>query len=366
MKCICDRTALAEAVGAAAGVALQRTPKPILQCVKLSADKDMLVLTAYDQEVGLRFCVTQVEINQPGDALVSCDRLLAIVRESKDETLSLEVKDDHLHVRGHDSRFQIVGQNVREFPPVPDMEGEATFKVRVGELKNAIDETLFAAARESTRYAINGVLLEVGEKRRLRLVATDGRRLAVSGAALETDDGGNARAIVPTKALGLLNKLHLDPDEVLSVRVMPNQVILSTGGVTISSVLVEGNFPKWEDVMPEGGDKKVEIPTNELLSAVRRAALLADVESKGIAIALKKGTMELSSRSAMQGEAQVKLELKNYSGGDLQIGFNPEFLLDALKVCSESTTLLFSDGSKPGLLKSGVNFQYVVMPVNLS
>ncbi|MCA9256230.1 MAG: DNA polymerase III subunit beta [Phycisphaerales bacterium] len=364
MKCICDRSALHEALSAASGVALARTPKPILQCVRLTADKDSLTLTAYDQEVGLRYRITQVEVDDPGEALVSCDRLHSIVRESNDETLSLETKDDHLHLRGKDSHFQVVGQNVREFPPVPDMEGEASLKLRVDGFRRGIEKTLFAAARESTRYAINGVLCEVRGKK-LQLVSTDGRRLAVTAAELEAKPAEEYRAIVPTKALSIFNRLHLDGEEVLNVRIMPNQIIMAASGVTISSVLVEGNFPKWDEVVPEGGDKTLEIKTSEFLSAVKRASLLANVESKGIAMELSGKDMELRSRSAEQGEAQVRLGV-NYSGQPVKIGFNPEFLIDALKVCDDTTTMVFKDGSKPGLLKSGPDFQYVVMPVNLS
>ena len=364
MKCICDRSALQEALAATSGVALARTPKPILQCVRLTADKDSLVLTAYDQEVGLRYRVAQVEVTAPGEALVSCDRMHSIVRESNDETLSLETKEDHLHVRGQDSHFQVVGQNVREFPPVPDMEGEASFKIKIGSFRRGIEKTLFAAARESTRYAINGVLCESRGKK-LQLVSTDGRRLAVAAADMEDKPADAIRAIIPTKALSILNRLHMDGDEIMSVRIMPNQIIMSAAGVTISSVLVEGNFPKWEEVLPEGGDKTLEISTSEFLSAVKRASLLANVESKGIAMELSGKDLELRSRSAEQGEAQVRLGV-NYTGQPMKIGFNPEFLIDALKVCDETTTMEFKDGSKPGLLRSGPDFQYVVMPVNLS
>lgn len=364
MKIICDRAALQEALGATAGVALTRTPKPILQCVRITADKDSLVLTAYDQEVGLRYRITQVEVSQPGEALVSCDRLHSIVRESKDETLALETKEDHLQVRGKDSLFQIVGQNVREFPPVPDMEGEASFKLKLGHFRAGIEKTAFAAARESTRYAINGILCEVHGKK-LQLVATDGRRLAVATAPLDEKPSGEVRAIIPTKALNLINRLHLDSDEIMSVRVMPNQAIMSVGGVTISSVLVEGNFPKWEEVLPEAGDKKLELSTVEFLSAVKRASLLANVESKGIAMELNGKGMELRSRSAEQGQAEIRVGV-TYTGDAMKIGFNPEFLIDALKVCGETTTMEFVDSSKPGLLRSGNDFKYVVMPVNLS
>lgn len=364
MKLICNRAALAEALAATGIVAASRTPKPILQCVRITAEKDLLTLTAYDQEVGLRYRVKEVEVTQTGEVLVPSDRLVGIVRESMDETLTFESKDDKLHVRGRDSHFQIVGQSVREFPPVPDAEGDATFVVKLGALRSAVEKTIFAAAKESTRYAINGVLWQKKGKA-LQLVATDGRRLALSSASLEKSVGDDTQAIIPTKTLNLLLRLHFDADEDMEARLTPNQVILRTDRATISSVLVEGSFPKWEDVVPRDNDKKLQVETGGMLSAVKRAALLASIESKGVALAIEGKSLELSGRSAEQGEARVKLEVE-YGGPGLKIGFNPEFLVDALKVCEDTVTLELKDSSRPGILRSGRDFQYVVMPVNLS
>ncbi len=365
MKCICDRIALLEGLSATSGVAAGRTPKPILQCVKLSATKETVTLTAYDQEVGLRYHVRQVDVTKTGETLVNCERLLAIVRESADETLAFETEDDALHVRGADSHFQLMGQSTREFPPVPDMEGDADFSVKVGPLRDAIGQTLFAAARENTRYAINGVLWEKSGKN-LQLVATDGRRLAMSAVSLEKSVGEEVHAIVPTKALNLVSRLHFGPDETLEVKLSPNQIILRSQRATISSVLVEGHFPKYQDVMPRDNDKKATMPTADLLSAVKRAALLSSVESRGIRISLGSDGMVLSGRAQEQGEATVKLSGVDYKGAQIQIGFNPEFLLDALKVCGDTITLELKESSRPGIIRSGPVFQYVVMPVNLS
>ncbi len=364
MKFICDRIALQEALAAASSVAMTRTPRPILECVRVTAEKDGLVLTAYDQEVGIRCRIPQVEVSKPGETLVHCARLMSIIRESNDETMSFESDDDVLNVRGKDSHFRVLGQSVREFPPVPGMEGEPNFTVNLGELKTAIDKTLFAAARESTRYAINGVLWQKRGKN-LRLVATDGRRLALSSATIQDATDGDVQAIVPVKALQLIGKLHLEGDEAVEVRITSNQIVIRSGRATISSVLIEGNFPRWEDVIPRDNDREVSIKTDVFLSAVKRAALLSSVESKGVMIKLHKDQMELSSRSAEQGEANVKVDVP-FKGAELSIGFNPEFLIDALKVCDEDATLELKDGTKPGLLKCGKDFQYVVMPVNLS
>lgn len=364
MKCVIDRAALLEALAATSSVLLTRTPKPILQCIRVTAEKQGVILTAYDQEVGLRCVVKQVDVTKTGETLVPGDRLFSIVRESTDETLALETDGDVLQIRGTDSYFRINGQNVREYPPVPDMEGDPDFVVKVAALREAVDKTLFAAARENTRYAINGVLWEKSGKH-MNLVATDGRRLAMSGVSLEKAVGEDRSAIVPTKALSLLSKLHFDVDEAMDVQIKQNQVLLRTSRATISSVLVEGNFPKYQDVIPRDNDKKIPLQTETFRSAVRRAALLANMESKGVRIAISSEGMVLTSRSPEQGEARINVTV-DYKGTPIEVGFNPEFLLDALKVCDAEVVFELKDPGRPGVLKSGPHFTYVVMPVNLS
>src|SRR5688500_7308902 len=208
MKVICNRGALLEAISVAGNVVATRTPKPVLQCLKLTAADNTLTVAATDLEVAIRYSDNQVQIEQPGEALVPADKLRDIVRESVDDTLAIEVTNDNANIRGQDSHFKIFTQKASDFPPVPDFEGEADFEVNGGQLKQLIGQTLFAAAKESTRYAFNGVLLGAKGKK-LDLVATDGRRLAqakgdlVSSGKLEKD---GAKAIVPSKALQLVEK----------------------------------------------------------------------------------------------------------------------------------------------------------------
>jgi DNA polymerase-3 subunit beta len=364
MKCICDRAALQEALAAASGVTLARTPKPILQCVRVAAERDVLTLTAYDQEVGLRYRVRQVEVTRPGETLVPCDRLFGVVRESSDETMSLEVEQGVLHVRGQDSHFRLNGQSASEFPPVPDMEGEPDLVVQVGALVVGLERTLFAAAKEGTRYAINGVLWEKSGKQ-LRLVATDGRRLAMSTVSLEKSVGEDQQPIVPTKVLQLLSRLSLPAEEALEVQLGANQVVMRSPTVTLSSVLVEGRFPRYEDVLPKDQDRVATLKTEELLSGVKRARVLLSTETNGIRMDLSSEGMRLSGYAPEHGDAEVRVPM-DYQGAEMKIGFNPEFLIEALKVCEETSTIELKDSSKPGLLRSGSQFQYVVMPVNLA
>src|SRR4051812_28996432 len=284
-----------------------------------------------------------------------------------DDTLLISLKDDRAIIKGHDSEFKIFTQPTSEFPPVQGFEGEADFEVAGGHLKQLINQTLFAAAKESTRYAFNGVLI-VAKGRKISLVSTDGRRLAQANGDLSSanklaKDG--AMAIIPTKALNLVDKLIDDPEEAVGFQVRENQVIVHTQSATLTSNLVEGQFPPYEDVIPKDADKKMIASTADFLSAIKRASLLTTEESKGVRMAFSKKGLVLTSRSPEAGEATVNFPCK-YEGADLEIGFNPQFLVEALKVVdTDEISLELTAPNRPGLLKAGGNFLYVIMPVNL-
>jgi DNA polymerase-3 subunit beta len=367
MKVICNRGALLEALVVAGNVVAARTPKPVLQCVRVTAADEKLTLAATDLEVAIRYSDSQVQIEQPGEALLPADKFRDIVRESVDDTLSISLEGDSAQIKGQDSRFKIYTQAVGEFPPVPDFEGSPDFEIAGGYLKHLIAQTLFAAARESTRYAFNGVLV-VAKGKKIQFVSTDGRRLAqaqgeVSGSSKLPKEG--VKAIVPTKALNLLDKLAGDPEEVVGIQIRENQIIFHTGHGTLTSNLVEGQFPPYEDVIPKDTDKKMTAGTQDFASAIRRAALLTTEESKGVRLAFTKKGLKLTSRSPESGEAEVNFACK-YEGSDVEIGFNPNFLTDALRVVdTDEIALELTAPNRPGLLRGGPDFLYVIMPVNL-
>ncbi|MGA2583928.1 MAG: DNA polymerase III subunit beta [Tepidisphaeraceae bacterium] len=366
MKVICNRGALLDALNLAGSVVAQRTPKPILQCLRLTAADGVLTVAATDLEVAIRYRDEQVQIDSPGDVLVPADKLRDIVRESLDDTLSIEIEGDTANIRGQDAHFKIFTQRAADFPPVPDFEGEADFQIPGGALKGLIGQTLFAAARESTRYAFNGVLV-VAKGKKISMIATDGRRLALAKGDLASDklDKDGKKAIVPSKALQLIEKLLTDPQAVVSVQMRENQIIFHTDHATLTSNLVEGQFPPYEDVIPKDSDKKMTAPTADFLSAIRRSALLTTEESKGVRLAFNKKGVVLTSRSPESGEATINFACK-FEGSDIEIGFNPQFVADALRVVNtDEISVEMTAPNRPGLLKAGQNFLYVIMPVNL-
>ncbi len=366
MKFTCNRAALDQAVSTVSAVVSSRTPREILKCARLTARSDQVTITGTDLEVGVRFEVTQVEVKEEGDVLVHAETLGQIVRELTDETLSLEIDQGTIKIRGEGSFFQIFAQDAAEFPPVPEFEGEPTLVIEVDRLKHLIELTVFAAARENTRYAINGVFWDKKGKK-LQLVATDGRRLARAVGSVQGEAEESMAVIVPPKTMSLLARvIQSGVGEEARIRVTPNQFLVGIGPVTLSSILVEGHFPRHEDVIPKDNPIHVEFDTAELHSAIRRAALLTNDESKGIRMEFSAEGLVLSSRAPEEGEATVRMGIQ-YSGTAITVGFNPTFLTDALRVVgTEKVTLELSDPARPGVLTVGKDYTYVIMPVSLA
>jgi DNA polymerase-3 subunit beta len=305
-----------------------------------------------------------VDIEKAGSILVPADRLRDIVRESIDDTLTLELAGEMLEVRGQDSLFKIYTQDADAFPPIPRFEGKPDLEMPGSQLKQMIGQTVFAAAKESSRYAFNGVLLTCKGKQ-VGLVATDGRRLAQARGELNTAVKDEIRVIIPAKVMGLIDRLIDDPSEAVGIQVRENQILVRTPQAVLAGNLMEGQFPPFEDVIPKDCDRKMTAGTADFLSAVRRASLLINEESKGVKLKFGKTGLVLSSQSPGAGEATVNFPCK-FDGGDIEIGFNAGFLVDALKVVdSDEISFDLTAPNRPGLIRGGANFLCVVMPVNL-
>ncbi len=390
MKVICDRGALLDAINLVSGAVAARTPRLQLTCVRITATKAAgageVTLSATDGEIALQLTISQVDVQEVGETLIPADRLRAIIQAQDNEpTLTLASDGEAVTIKGGDANFKILGYPSNDFPPIPQftdvvtgaggVKALAVMTHPAGSLSELVARTSFATARETTRYAINGVLFKRDGKR-LEMVATDGRRLALARANLISSekDAKAMSCIIPTKCLNMLQKLIKEHDEPVQIAVTDTQILFafgtaaSPGRATLVSNLVEGTFPPYEEVIPRDQDKRVTFDRDLMSSAVRRAALLTNEESRGVRLNFEpKGKrLDLSSRAPEMGEANVRVDLTSYDGEAIEIGFNPHFITDALKVITDPEVIMeLKAPNKPGLIKSGADFVYVVMPVSL-
>ncbi|MFA5865189.1 MAG: DNA polymerase III subunit beta [Phycisphaerae bacterium] len=367
MKVICNRSRLAEALGLVSSVAVARSPRPILQCLRMQAEdgaNSKLTLFATDLELGLRCELKEVEVTEPGQTVASAAKLNAIVHEVTDETITLSTEQDSLEVMAAGSKFKLFTFDPNEFPPVAPKEEGKVFTVTAGELTRVSALTGYAAAKETTRYAINGLLVEVNGNKMI-MVGTDGRRLAKASANLPSKVAEPISTIIPSRAVAMLSRLATEVEAPVTIRVTESQVAFEVSGVLMISSVIEGRYPSYDAVIPKESTCKVKIDRLTLLSGLRRASLLVSRDTRGVKVQLSKDRMTIEAHSPEEGEAAVELPIE-LEGEPIQIAFNPDYLVDPLKILTQEQVVMeFRAPNTPAVLKAGPDFLYVLMPVTL-
>jgi DNA polymerase-3 subunit beta len=366
MKAICNREGLLSGFQIAHVAVPSRDVKPILKNIKVIADDGRCVLMATDLELGVRLEVRAVNVTEPGEGILPAARLLAILRESQDDELSIEVDANACTVRGQHMEFEMPSEDPANFPDLPVFADDKYHEVAAGSLREMIRRTVFAAADDVGRYSMTGVLWEV-DAEHARLVATDGRRLALAQGSAQPHGGHTTKGtlpVVPTKAMGLLERLLTDDKEMVQVCFRPNEVLFRTGRAVIYSRLVEGRFPDYRQVLPKKQTLKVPLQVPGFTAAVRQAAIMTDEESKRVVFKFAKGKLTMQAQGATTGRSKVEL-LVEFDAKALDISFNPAFLIEMLRVLPPDAELVLEmiDGSSPALFKSGPAYSYLVMPL---
>ena len=367
MKIVCDREKLLLAFQTAASIAPSRSPKPVLQNVKLSVDETTATLMATDLEVGIRIEVEGIDVESGGTALFPVSRFGSLLRENTDEKLAIETNAQGAIIKGDRSEFKLPSGNPEEFPEIAIFEEKAFHDVPARLFKELVRRTLFATDTESSRYALGGVLLEF-ESDKIIAIGTDGRRLAkMEGPAnsIGGHESGEAMTIVPTRSMQLLERAIADADGEVQIAARANDVLVKTPRATISSRLVEGRFPKWRDVFPVRQEAKtIEMTVGPFFQTLRQAAIVSSDESRGIDFTFAEGNLVLSGSTADVGQTRVELPIQ-FSGEAITVTLDHRFVADFLKVLdtdkiieveienSESATLLSTDDG----------YGYVVMPL---
>lgn len=367
MKAVFDRDALLSAFQLTSSVVPARTPKAILQNVKLNVTKKGAVLKATDLEsVGISMEVRGVQVEQPGDLLLPTGRVLSILRECNDQEMKIEGDAEGTAIRGQFSEFELPGEDPEQYPTVPGFEGEKYHTLQAGPLKQMIHRTLFAAATESARYALTGVMWELAEGK-VRLVATDGKRMAVVDGKGEAHGGhttGNQTPVVPTKVMSLLEKNLNEPDAQVMVRISANDVLFKVDRSEIYGRLVEGRYPTYREVFPKKTAVKIPLSVGPLMAVIRQAAILTDEDTRGVDFDFAAGTLTLQARVADKGRAKIQLPVA-YDGKPIGTTFDPKLVLDMLRVLEPDIeiSLELVENNSVALFKAPGEYSYIVVPL---
>lgn len=368
MKAVFVREELVEAFRVVSAAAPARAISPILQNVKLVANEERSILMATDIEsVGVRMEVRGVQVQDAGQVLLPTARALSIFREARNRDLHIEADESSTLIRTEHSEFELPGEDPAQYPDVPGFTGEQYHQISSDTLREMILRTTFAAASENARYAIMGVMWELsGDK--VRLVATDARRMAIADGLGKSHGNHGTEGqtpVVPIKVMSLLEKNLVDPEEQISVRFAPNDVLFKTGRAEIYGRLLEGRFPPYKEVLPKKLPIKIPLTVGPLLSACKQGAILTDEETRGVDFDFGEGKLTIKARVADKGRAKIELPI-SYDGQPVGLTLDPKKIIDMLRVLDEDAELLleFADSSTAAVFKLQGQYIYIVMPLD--
>jgi DNA polymerase III subunit beta len=367
MKLICDARELSECVTIAATIVPARSSKQILMNLALVAKDGILEILATDLEIGLRLTVRKVEIEQDGAILVNAGRMAQILKELNDEKVEIsEAENSGCVIKASGCRFHVYGEDFAEYPSIGRFGDESgALSIPADDFREMVDKTGFAAAVEKTRYAMNGIRCEINSKN-LCFVATDGRRLAMIARPLAKGSEEPIAVVVPTKGMNMVSRLLAAGEKNVFIRFEETQALIKSACAEISARLVEGHFPPYENVIPKDTTKEISIDRDDFASKLRQASLMTTRESSTVKFLFDSDRLDLSARTVDVGESQVSMELP-YQDEKVSIGFNPQFILEALKVMDKNKfKFRFSGPKGAALLEEENGLTYVVMPINLA
>jgi DNA polymerase III subunit beta len=365
MKLTAAREDLLAPLQSVIGVVERRQTMPVLANVLLSAKDNRLNITGTDLEVEL-VATSMVSVQQGGDITVPGRKLLDIFRSLPEKvSVTLSTEGERMSIRAGKSRFTLATLPAAEFPLVEEINSLQTLSVPQGEFRRLIDKTHFSMAQQDVRYYLNGLLLET-EGTSLRAVATDGHRLAICEATLAEAAKTSQQVIVPRKGVLELQRI-LGGDGNIELAIGTNHVRAQIGAIRFTSKLIDGRFPEYGRVIPANPSRKVEADRELLRQALQRTAILSNEKYRGIRLTARPDLLVIQAHNPEQEEAEDQVEV-TYQGEEVEIGFNVNYLLDALgAIDGDKVEIGLTDSNSSCLIHAPntVNTRYVVMPMRL-
>lgn len=347
---------------------------PILSNVLIEAEKDHITLTTTNLDLGIR-CKIKAEVKEGGAVTLPVKRLATIVRELPNVDVTLDASPNHqVKLASGGSNFRIMGIGKEEFPPLPEFGDEKSFTLEQAELTAMLKSVAYAQSTDETRYILNGVYFNFRDGK-LSLVATDGRRLALVSKELEVPATSAGAIILPAKTVSELARM-LDKGEKLKISFNDRRAAFQintdkdssglTDSIYLYSKVVEGNYPNYQQVIPKETHQRIKLERELFLQCIHRAALVCSEKSNSVKLKLTSNLLEITAQSPDFGEAHESMAI-GYSGPDLQVAFNPAFVMDPLKALTKDEVFFeLKDEVSPGVFKTLDSFICVIMPVRLS
>ena len=352
-----------------------RATMPILSNVLIEAEEGHISLTTTNLDLGIR-CRIKADVSEPGGLTLPVRKLATIIRELPQNEIFIETSENNqAKITSGGSNFKIMGISTEEFPPLPSFENRHVFELSQTEIVSMLKSVSYGQSSDENRYILNGVYFNFADEK-LTLVATDGRRLALTALDTEISEDNAGSLILPAKTVAELERLMGKGDKVkiaFNDRQAAFEISIDDSSDTglvdhlyLVSKIVEGNYPNYRQVIPKETEHRVKIERELMLECVHRAALVTSDKSNSVKLKVSKNLLEISGSSAEYGESHESMAIA-YDGPEVQVAFNPQFLIEPLKALTKEEVFFeFKDELSPGLFKTLDNFICVVMPLRLN
>ena len=355
-------------------VVATRSTMPILSNVLIEAEEEYISLTTTNLDLGIR-CRIKADVETPGGITLPVRKLATIVRElPQNDVFVDEGHNNQAKITSGGSLFKIMGINTEEFPPLPSFENRHVFELSQSEIVSMLKSVSYGQSTDENRYILNGVYFNFADEK-LTLVATDGRRLALTALETEISEDNTGSLILPAKTVAELERL-LGKGEKVKIAFNDRQVAFEISideeaiglvdQLYLVSKIVEGNYPNYRQVIPKETEHRVKIERELMLECVNRAALVTSEKSHSVKLKVSKNLLEILGSSSEYGESHESMAIA-YDGPEVQVAFNPQFLMEPLKALNKDEVYFeFKDELSPGLFKTLDNFICVIMPLRLN
>lgn len=356
------------------GVVERRQTKPVLSNFLFKGSEQNLSITATDLEVELVSSL-EVELQNDDNATIPAHKLLDICRSLPEQAqIEINSSGEGIKVSSGRSHFLLATLPAEDFPIIEDIELDEAISVSQKELHDLVEKTAFAMAQQDVRYYLNGLLLEV-DKQQIKMVATDGHRLALSQISHSSDLSEARRIIIPRKGVQELQRLLAYEDDQIMVSLGKNHLQISLSNFQLTSKLIDGRFPEYQRVLPSEEGNHVTIQKDIFRQALTRVSILSNDKYRGVQLTLNNDMMLIQAHNPEHEEAEEEIEV-GYKGEKLEVGFNVAYLLDVLNVLkSETVEIYIKDANSSALILPGVSAEdessdrhesrYVIMPMRL-
>ncbi|HAJ57674.1 MAG TPA: DNA polymerase III subunit beta [Candidatus Omnitrophica bacterium] len=366
MKIKVNKSDLLKGVQVVGNIITPKNMLPILSNILFESQKNKIRLTTTDLDMGISYTL-DADIIEPGAITIPTKRLSDVIKELPEGMISLITKKNNVvDIQSENCEFKLMGLPKEEFPKIPEFKDKEEVVLEQALLKQMLQMTSFAVSHEETRYVLNGLLLELkssGDTTAIKLVGTDGRRLAVAEKKLPIKIHKDIKIIVPFKTIQELAR-NLKEDGSVSVIITQNQVFFEMEGIVIISRLIEGDFPDYQKVIPAASSTKIKLDREQFVLVLRRANLFTTPDFQAVRFELFKNKLVVSKSTPDVGEFKEEISAE-YGGKEFAIGFNPAYLLDMLKSWREDeVNLEFYDAEKPGVVRSS-DYIYILQPMRL-